>query len=168
MATRTRGGLHEAFDLGNAIASGVYGTVTAMATVAAYGRSSHPWTLAGVVSATAAVLWIAHVYAHSLSESIALRRPVELSLVLRIARREVTLVLAAVPPVAFLVVGASGLLKERTAVWLALGAGVVTLAVEGALYARLESLRFTRLLAAVATNVALGLIVVLLKVSLAH
>jgi len=151
------------------IASTVYGTVVVMATLtAAYASESNPWKLAAVVSTTALVLWIAHLYAHGLSESITLDRRLTLLEGKELARRELGILLAALPPCAALVVGAIGILEERTAIWLALGIGVAILAAEGVRYARMERLGRVGLSAAVVGNVLLGLFVVLLKVVVAH
>jgi hypothetical protein len=156
------------FGTGSGIASIVYGAITAMATVTAFGNEQDPWRLAGLVAATGVVFWIAHLYAHALSESIELRQPLRPEGVASVARREFGIVLAAVPPTTALVLGAIGVLHERSAVWLALGTGLATLAVEGARYARLERLRLTGTLAAIGSNVLLGLLVVGLKVALSH
>ena len=56
-----------------------------------------------------------------------------------------------------LVLGAVGVLKERTSVWLALGVGVLVLVVQGIRYARVERLGRSGTAAAVAANLALGL-----------
>jgi hypothetical protein len=64
--------------------------------------------------------------------------------------------------------GALGVFREVTAIWLALGIGVATLAVQGVRYARLERLSRTGTLVSVALNVSLGLAIVALKVILAH
>jgi hypothetical protein len=156
------------FGVGGGIASTVYGTVTAMATIAAFGAEREPWTLAGLVASTAAVFWIAHIYAHGLSESIALGRPLRPQVLAPIARRELGIVRAAVPPVAALLLGAIGILGAATSAWLALGLGLATLAVEGARYARLEAVGLFGTVAAIAANIALGMLVVALKVGLAH
>ena len=156
------------FGMGSGIASIVYGTITAMATVTAFGNEKDPWKLAGLVGATALVFWIAHLYAHALSESISEGRTLRPQAIAVIAHREFGIVLAAVLPVTALVLGAIGVFNERRAVWLALGIGLATLAVEGARYARLEGLRLPGTLAAIASNVVLGLFVVALKVGLSH
>jgi hypothetical protein len=157
------------FGTGSTIASTVYGTVVAMATVtAAYAAERDPWKVAATVSTTAVVLWIAHLYAHSLSERIHLARRLTRADFAPIARRELGIPLAAALPVAALVAGALGLLDEPSAVWLALGVGLVTLAGEGVRYARLERLGARSTIVAVSANLALGLLVVLLKIALAH
>jgi hypothetical protein len=157
------------FGVGGAIASTVYGTVVVMATLtAAYATEKHPWKLAVLVASTVVVFWVAHLYAHGVSESITLSRRVTLDEVRHIARREAGIVFAAAAPIAVLVVGATGLLHETTAVWLALGIGLLTLAVEGIRYARLEGFGRKGTLGAVVLNLSLGLLVVALKVAVAH
>jgi hypothetical protein len=157
------------FGAGGGIASTVYGTVVVMATVtAAYATERNPWKLAVLVLSTALVLWIAHLYAHGLSESIAHNRRLSRDDLTAIARRELGILLAAAAPVAALVLGAVGLLGSSASVWLALGLGLATLAVEGVRYARLEHLGRAATLGAIGANLALGLLVVALKVGLQH
>jgi hypothetical protein len=156
------------FGVGSGIASSVYGTITAMATIAAFGDDEHPWKIAVAVALTALVFWVAHMYAHGLSESIAAGHPLRLRDLGPIARRELGIVLAAVPPLAALLLGAAGILREGTAIWIALEIGLATLAIQGARYARLEKAGILSTLTAVAANVGLGLLVVALKAALAH
>jgi hypothetical protein len=157
------------FGVGGALASTVYGTIVVMATLtAAYATEKHPWKLAGIVASTAVVFWIAHLYAHALSESITLSRRITFDELAHIARREAGLLFAAAAPIAALVIGATTVVRETRAVWLALAIGLVTLAVEGLRYARLESLGRAGTVAAIVANVSLGLLVVALKVALAH
>jgi hypothetical protein len=155
--------------VGGAVASTVYGTIVVMATLtAAYATEKHPWKLAGIVASTVVVFWVAHLYAHGLSESITLSRRITLDELTHIARREAGLLFAAAAPIAALVVGAAGVVRVTTAVWVALAIGLATLVVEGFRYARLERLGRAGTLAAVALNLALGLLVVALKAGLAH
>jgi hypothetical protein len=156
------------FGVGSGIASSVYGTITAMATIAAFGNDSHPWKIAVAVAVTAVVFWVAHIYAHGLSDSISRRHPLHLRDLGPIAHRERGIVLAAVLPLSALLLGGAGILHEDTAIWLALGIGLVTLGVQGARYARLEAIGLLSTLLAIATNVGLGLLVVALKTAVAH
>ena len=152
-----------------AIAGTVYGTVVVMATLTvAYATEKRPWKLALLVSTTAFVLWIAHLYAHGLSESISQSRRLTLADLRSIARREIGILLAAALPSAALVAGAAGLVRETSAVWLALAIGLATLAAEGVRYARVERLSRTGTLVVIAGNLALGAFVVCLKVLVAH
>ena len=151
------------------IAATVYGTVLVMATLtAAYGSENDPWRLAVIVATTAFVLWIAHLYSHALSESIADEHRLTRDDLTRIAHRELGILLAAAAPCAALVIGALGILRESTAVWLALGIGMATLAAEGVRYARMERLGRLGMAGAIVGNVALGSLVVMLKVLVAH
>jgi hypothetical protein len=164
----SRAAVHVLFGDGGSIASTVYGTVVVMATLtAAYASEKDPWKLAATVSAAVFVLWIAHVYAHAMSESLARER--ERFVALRsIARRELGIVLAAVLPVASLVLGAIGVFKESTAVWLALAIGLFTLTADGVRFARAESLGLFGTLVSAGLTLGLGLLVVALKVVVAH
>jgi hypothetical protein len=141
-----------------------------MGTVTAGSKSGtvNAWQLAAVVVTTVLVLWIAHVYAHALAESITAGRRLDRPTAVAIARRELAIPLAAVAPVGALVLGGLDVLRESTAVWLALGLGLAALAVQGMRYAKIERLsgRATALILAV--NLLLGLVIVGLKALLAH
>jgi hypothetical protein len=161
---------HLVVGVDDTIASTVFGTITAMATIAAYGRAfpDSPWTVEELVASTAVVLWIAHLYTHALSESISERLPLRFSRLRTLARRELGILFAAVPPSIALTLGAAGLFDETASIWLALVVGLVTLALEGARYARIERLGGTGTAVAVAANFGLGILVVVLKVSVLH
>jgi hypothetical protein len=158
------------FGIGSGIAGTVYGTIIVMAVIAAGSRGAHtdPWRLAVLVAGTVLVLWVAHVYAHALSESVAAERRLGWVEVRGLARREAAVPLAAVAPIGALVLGALEVIREQNAIRLALGIGVATLAVQGLRYARVE--RFGRIatLVAVAVNVTLGLVIVALEVAVSH
>jgi hypothetical protein len=139
-----------------------------MATLtAAYASEKDPWKLAVTVAAAVFVLWIAHVYAHTLSEAVAGGRQ-KLYDMGSVARRELGIMLAAALPVFALLLGAIGVFRETTAVWAALGVGLFTLGAEGVRFARLEGLGRAGMLVATGLNVTLGLFVVALKVLVAH
>ncbi len=152
------------------IAGTVYGTIVVLAVLAAGGKAfEHDlWQLVVIVVTTVLVLWMAHVYAHGLGESLEAGRRLDFAEFGAIARRELAVPLAAVAPTVVLVLGAVGLLRGRSAVLLALGLGVVILAVQGLRYARVESLGRAGTLAAVAFNVGLGLTLVVLEVLVSH
>ena len=166
---RQRALTRAAFGLEGNIASNVYGTVVVMATVtAASGHSTDNWRLAAIVASSAVVFWLAHLYAHGLSESLELARRLTRSELTNIARRERGILLAAVAPTGAVLLGAAGVLRETRAVWLALSVGLVTLAVLGARYARVEGLALGGTVAMIALNLALGLLVVALKAFVVH
>jgi hypothetical protein len=152
------------------ISGTVYGTIIVMATVTAGSNAGQTdaWRLSAIVVATVLVLWIAHVYADALAESLERRRRLDPEELGSVARRELAIPAAAVLPVAALVLAAFGVLEERTAVWLALGIGVVTLGVQGARYAAVEQLGRGATRVAIALNVLLGLVIVALEALLAH
>lgn len=158
-----------AFGRGHEVAGVVYGTVVAMATLtAAYANVKDPWRLAGIVWTTLFVLWIAHLYSHGLAESIARGKRLDRAELKAIARRELGILLAAAGPSVALILGALGILKESTSVWLALGLGLATLGIEGLRYARVEKLSGLGTLAITAANLGLGALVIVLKVAVAH
>jgi hypothetical protein len=151
------------------IAGTVYGTIVVMATIAAGGKGQvDAWRLAVLVTATVVVLWLAHVYSDGLAESIELGHRLDRREFTVIARRELAIVMAAAAPVAALILGAAGIIRESRAIWLALVIGLITLTVQGVRYARVERLGRLSTLAAVFINLALGLVIVGLKALLAH
>jgi hypothetical protein len=157
------------FGVEGTIASSVYGTVLVMATLtAASGEDNDPWRVAGLVSSSVLAVWVAHLYAHGLSESIELGRRVTEADLARIAHRELGILLAAAAPVGVLLLGAIGLLRESTAIWVALSVGLVVLAVQGVRYARVERMSAGGTAAAVAANLALGVVIVAVKALITH
>jgi hypothetical protein len=151
------------------IAGTVYGTIVAMATIAAGSAGSvDPWRLATLVVGTVLVLWVAHVYAHTLGESLAAHEHLSRAEFASVARRELAIALAAFGPAAALALGGLGLFREIVAIRLALAIGLVTLAVQGVRYARVGELGRWATVASVTVNVALGLTIVALEVLLAH
>ena len=150
------------------IAGAVYGTIVVLASLIA-GASAYEhdlWRLEGIVASSVLVLWIAHMYAHGLSESVELGRRLTGTERRAVARRELSIALAAVLPLAAVTLGALGLLDENAALWIAFGIGLATLAAQGVRYARLERFGLSGTLLAVGVNVALGLLLVAVKVLL--
>jgi hypothetical protein len=130
--------------------------------------SSGLWELAAIVATTVLVLWIAHVYAHGLGESIDLGRRLDTAELGAIARRELAIPLAAVAPITALVLGALGLVRETRAVWLAMAIALATLMLQGARYAAVERLSRTGTMVSIGVNALLGLVIVALKAGLTH
>jgi len=152
------------------IAGTVYGTIIVLAVLAAGGNAyrAEPWHLLLIVVTTVIVLWLAHVYAHGLEESLSAGRRLRAAELAHIARRELAIPAAAVAPSAALVLGAIGVLRESTAVWLAFILGVITLAAQGVRYATVERLSGRATVLAVVVNLALGLTLVALEVFVSH
>lgn len=164
-----RAATHVLFGIGGGVANVVYGTVVVLAALtAAYATENHPWRLATVVFTTSVVLWVAHVYAHELSANIAAQQRLSFDELIEIAQRESGIMLAAIAPILMLLLGAAGVFEETVAIWLAFGVGLLTLAVQGLRYARIEKLGWLGTFAAIAVNIALGLLIVALKVTVAH
>ena len=154
----------------DSIAGTVYGTIVVMGAIAAAAtvKPIRAGELAAAVSATVLVLWIAHVYSHALGETVRLGRRLDWPELVSVARREVAIALAGVAPVAALVLGALGILREVTAGWLAMGIGLATLLIQGVRYANVEHLTRLGTAVTIATNVGLGLAIVGLKAALGH
>ena len=155
---------------GERIAGIVYGTIIVMSVIAAgsAGTQTNAAEIAALAIPTSIVLWIAHVYSHTLELSVESGRRLSWASLRALAHREASIVRAAVLPSAALLLGAFGLLADRTAVWLALGVGTAVLAGQALVYARLEGLGKLQTAASVGTNLLLGLTVVALEASLAH
>jgi hypothetical protein len=156
--------------VGERLAGFVYGTIVALAVLVAGARAfpTDAGRIAAMILVTSVVLWIAHVYAHSLAHSVAHDERVSLAELRLIARREGSIVEAAVPPLAALLLGALDAVSTNTAVWLAFGVGLVVLAAQGIVFARVERLRWPGMLLVVAANIGLGLVLVAVKVFLTH
>lgn len=148
----------------------IYGTIVAMAVIVD-GSHAYPHDsgrVAALVAGTAVVFWLAHVYAHGLGRSLAHDEHLTLAVWSRIARGELSLVEAGVLPIAALLLGAFGVVAPGTAYWLALGAGIAVLLIQGVRFARKERLGRLATLGVVAANVCLGLLLVGLKLVAIH
>jgi hypothetical protein len=155
---------------GERIAGVVYGTIIVMSVIAAgsAGTKTNAAEIAALAIPTSIVLWLAHVYSHALELSVESGRRLSWASLRALARREASIIRAAVLPSAALLLGAFGVLADRTAVWLALGLGTAVLAGQAFVYARLERLGKLATGASVGFNLVLGLTVVALEASLAH
>jgi hypothetical protein len=156
--------------LGERLAGFIYGTIVTLSVIVAGARAfpHDPGHVAALVGVTSIVFWLAHVYAHSLGESISHDEHLSVAEVRRIARREGSLIEAAVPPVAALLLGAVGILSERASLWLAFGLGLGVLFVEGIVFARHERLGLVGSVVVIALNLGLGGVLVALKLLLGH
>jgi hypothetical protein len=152
------------------IAGTVYGTIIVMSVLAAGAKAyEHQlWRLVVLVGVTSVVIWLAHIYAHGLGESLTLGRRLTTSELASIARREYSVVAAAVLPVVAVALGAAGILAPPTAVRLGLWLGVAALAAQGIRYARLERLSPSATVVTIGLNLAIGLGIVALEVWIAH
>jgi hypothetical protein len=155
---------------GERIAGIVYGTIIVMSVIAAgsAGTQTNAAEIAALAIPTSVVLWLAHVYSHALELSVESGQRLTSANLRALARREASIIRAAVLPSAALLLGAFGVLADRTAVWLALGLGTAVLGGQAFVYARLEGLGKLETGASVGVNLFLGLTVVALEASLAH
>jgi hypothetical protein len=148
----------------------IYGTIVALSVIVA-GARAYPHDaghIAALVAVTSLVFWVAHVYAHSLGQAAGRHEHVTRAEVGEIARRESSIVEAAVPPVVALLLGAVGILSTRNAAWLAFALGLGVLGVQGVVFARVERLGWLGTTIVVAANLGLGLILVALKLVVTH
>ena len=156
--------------MGERLGGFIYGTIIVLAVLVA-GAKAYPHAagrIAALVAITSVVFWLAHVYAHSLGQSVATDEHLSMSELRHIARREGSLVEAAIPPLGALMLGALGLVSTRAAVWLAFSLGLAVLAVEGVVFARVERLGWLGTLAVVTANLGLGVLLVGLKLFVSH
>ncbi|HSC51858.1 MAG TPA: hypothetical protein VLD16_16465 [Gaiellaceae bacterium] len=155
---------------GERLAGFVYGTILTLSVVVAGARAfpHDPGHVAELVAVTSVVFWVAHVYAHWLGESVSHGGHLSFAELRWVTSREWSLVEAAVPPVAALLLGAAGLLSEQAAVWLAFGLGLGVLFVEGIVFARIERLGLLPAVLVVLANLGFGLLLVALKLVVGH
>jgi hypothetical protein len=156
--------------MGERLGGFIYGTIVVLAVVVAGARAyQHD---AGNIAALAAVsvvaLWLAHVYAHGVAHSVSRREHLSVAELRQIARREGSIVEAALPPIGALLLGAVGVVSTKGAVWLALGLGLVVLAAQGVAVARIERLGWLGTLGVVTANLGLGVLLIGLKLVVTH
>jgi len=158
------------YAMGERLGGFIYGTIVILAVLVG-GAKAYPHNsgkIAVLIVITCVVFWLAHVYSHAVALVVAREQHLTLAELRHIARREGSLVEAAVPPVAALMLGAFGLISTKAAVWLAFVLGLAVLAVQGVVFARVERLGLLATTAVVTTNVGLGVVLVGLKLLVAH
>jgi hypothetical protein len=156
--------------MGERLGGFIYGTIVVLSVIVAGARAfpSSPGHIAALVVVTCLVFWLAHVYAHAVGESVSHGEHLSLAELRHIARREGSLAEAAVPPVVALLLGELGILSAHAALWLAFALGLVVLGAQGLVFARVERLGLVATAVVVAINLALGLVLVALKLLLSH
>jgi hypothetical protein len=155
---------------GRRVAGYVYGTIVVLSVIVGGARAypHEPGHIALVAGVTCVVFWLAHIYAHGLDHSVSTGEHLSLAELRRIARREGAIVEAAVLPVVALLLGAVGVISAQTAAWVAFGIGLVVLAAQGVVFARVERLGWLATSLVVLANVSLGLVLVGLKLFVSH
>ena len=156
--------------IGERLAGFTYGTIIVLSVLVAGSRAfpDDAGHIAALVAVTSVVFWLAHVYAHGLAHSVVHDEHLSLVALTSIARREGSIIEAAVPPLAALLLGAFGVVSTKTAVWLAFGLGLAVLALQGVVFARVERLSWPAAVLLVAANLGLGVVLVGLKVFVTH
>lgn len=156
--------------LGERLGGFIYGTILSLAVliggVKAFPHSA--WHIVVLLTVTAVVFWLAHVYAHSLAHVVSEDRHLSFAELRRIARHESSIIEATIPPVAALLLAVFGLLSTKAAAWIAYGLGLAVLTASGLIFARVERLGWLATLVVVALNVALGVVLVGLKLFVSH
>lgn len=147
------------------LTNSIYGTVLAIALVAAYSAEEEldPLLIAAALLVTLGVFWLAH----SQAELLAVRYAAGHALSRKELREHVAhgwpMVEAGFPLAGALLLGAIGLVSDDTSIDLALAAGVAELAAWGVAVGVREQLGAWRTIGVTAINVSLGLMVVVLK-----
>jgi hypothetical protein len=156
--------------MGERLAGFIYGTIVVLSVIVAGAKAypHGPGHIAAIVLVTAVVFWLAHVYAHGVGHSVARDEHLSLAELRHIARREGSIVEAALPPVAALALGHFGVISTPASVWVAFGLGLAVLVAEGITFARVERLRLLGTLVVVALNLCLGLALIALKLVVSH
>ena len=156
--------------LGERLGGFIYGTILSLAVliggVKAFPHSA--WHIVVLLTVTAVVFWLAHVYAHSLAHVVSEDRHLSFAELRRIARHESSIIEATIPPVAALLLAVFGLLSTKAAAWIAYGLGLAVLTASGLIFARVERLGWLATLVVVALNVAIGVVLVGLKLFVSH
>lgn len=148
----------------------IYGEIVVLATIVggAQAYKHGAGHIAILVLVTTAVFWLAHFYAHALAESISKGQHLSWRELREVAGRESSIIEAAVLPVLMLALGSLGIVSVHVAVWLAFIVGLLILIAEGLAFARTERLGATGTTVIVAANLAMGLLLVALKLGISH
>jgi hypothetical protein len=145
---------------------GLYGTVLVLAVIIALSKSgkAEASVLLGGILITSLVFWVVHVYADTLAARIAAPERGWKELARRHARHELPILEAAIGPAIPLLLGTAGVLSRQTASWCAIVVCLLGLLGWGVTVARALGYRGLPVLIMGLANVALGGLMVLLKV----
>jgi hypothetical protein len=148
---------------GGSATQAVYGLILATSVIAASYDASDAAPVALAVLVTAVVFWLAHVYAHMLGRDVSLARGTRAELAGAL-RDHWSLVEVVMPLVLVLGLGAIGVIPDRTALVAATAVGLFELAAAGGYAAVTRGAGPLGTVISAAIALALGLVVVLLKV----
>jgi hypothetical protein len=148
-------------------APAIYGQILSTAVVATLSEdveySVKDVLLAVVV--TTVVFWLAHVFAESTARRLTIDRNLTLAEVVVVGREESAMVLAAIPTVLVLALGAFQAIDRNLALDLAIGLGVAELVGLGLVIARRSHMGVGGTLGSVVLTASFGLVIVALKVA---
>ena len=156
--------------MGDRLAGFIYGTIVVLSVIVGGARDygHEPGHIAVVVAITCVVFWLAHVYAHAVCDAVAYEKPLTREALKTIAHREASIIEAAIPSTVALLLGTLHFIDESVALWLAFALGLVVLGAQGVVYARVERLGALGTAGIIGANVALGLVLVGLKLFVSH
>jgi hypothetical protein len=147
------------------VSSAVYGTVSVVALVAATAHDDSPERALATVTVSMLVIWAVHVYASALEhtgpKNLAWRRALAVA-----AHDELGVIEGASAPLAFLLLGAVGVISEERAIQWAMWCGVALLTLMPFVWLRRSGSSVGESLAASAVAGLLGLVLIVLKVLL--
>lgn len=148
------------------VTEGIYGLILAVSVIAVSREyeSTNAGTIAVTVLVTGVVFWLAHVYARILSRSMAGDRWPTRAETREVLRHDWPLVEVTIPLVLVLLLGVVDVLRDETAILLAVLGALLELAASGAYAARSSGAGVPMTILSAAVAVALGGAVVLLKV----
>lgn len=145
-------------------AGAIYGTIVAMATIAAGAHSANIDRLVLITFANLFIFWVAHVYAATLSHHLRASRWLDWGAIKLAMAEEWPLVTGPLPCMIVLALGSLDVLADKNAVRIALWIGVVQLLGWGISFARRRQWGWTASLISGAVNALCGLGIVALEV----
>jgi hypothetical protein len=148
------------------VAAAVYGQILATSLVATLSED-HEISAAQLLfwlAVTMVVFWVAHVYAEAVARRLDSGHELGVADLRDLVRNDLPELLAALPAITALALGALGVYSRETAVELAIGGGVVLLATWGYVIARRTGMSGRATVGSVVLNGAVGLAIVGLKV----
>jgi hypothetical protein len=145
---------------------GLYGTVLVLAVIIALSKSgkAEASILLGGVLITSFVFWVVHVYADTLASRIVAPERGWIELAREHARHQLPILEAAIGPAIPLLLGTAGVLSRNAASWCAIVVCLLGLFGWGVTVARALGYRGLTVMVMGLANVALGGLMVLLKV----
>ncbi len=151
-------------------APGVYGLLIAfsVATALSFKSAPDPAVMAAAVAGSGVVFWAAHIHAHVVALWIRQEARPSLAAVRHEANEQLPLLLACLPAAVIFALADAGLFAVDTALWIIAAVTIGLLALWGIAISRAARLGVLGGLLVTGINVAIGLLIVLLKVAFSH